>query len=78
MSLGVGSYLIATDEDADPVGKQSEFYRDSAKYGLGFVVLGGALLIGGAYWWLHDSKTRSTPTVSFQSGGGSLGWTGTF
>ena len=49
-------------------------FDDSARPGVGCAIAGAALVVGGAYWWMRRTRSRSAPTVSATSAGGTVGW----
>ncbi|HWO27128.1 MAG TPA: hypothetical protein VNO30_50710, partial [Kofleriaceae bacterium] len=78
--LVVGMVLLAFDEDSHAAGQRlsgtGDF--DSARPGVGCALAGGALAVGGAYWWMRRARSRSAPTVTATSTGGAVGWITSF
>ena len=75
LTIGVGAYLFATDEDDD--GSKSSFHN-TAPAGVAVMATGAVVTgIGAILWWrrAHDS---GAPVVSIDSSRGFVGWAGQF
>lgn len=76
-AIAWGAVWYSLDEDEDPAGPQNETIDDTAKFGVGFMVGGAAVLAAGTYWYFHRrSEAKSAPTVSLTQHGASVGWAG--
>jgi len=72
--VGGGVYSLTT---SPPTSFEQSRYLYSGP-GLAIAAAGGAALGVGLYLWFHHPKQRSTPTVSYTSHGGLIGWSASF
>jgi hypothetical protein len=75
-ALVAGGFMIAIDQDADPVGKQAPRFRDTATGGVVLAITGAAVLGAGIY--MHLRNKRSAPVAALSSDGAYIGWAGRF
>jgi hypothetical protein len=75
-ALVAGGFMIAIDQDVDPVGQQEPNIRDTATGGVVLALTGAAALGAGLYLYVRNK--RSAPIAAVSSDGGYVGWAGRF
>lgn len=80
LAIAGGATLFALDEDkSPPEGRQEKDYFDSALGGVALGAAGVAAAGVGIFLYIHTAKKDGMPTVSLlPSGGGAVGWIGSF
>jgi hypothetical protein len=75
VALGVGIYAQATTDPPSTGAQPARLYNTPAIISM---AAGGALIVVGALWWVHDRHASSAPTAAVVPGGGTIGWAGAF
>lgn len=70
-----GVTLIAASPGPDP---NKRYYYRTTPPGIGIGLAGLASIGIGLWWWRHERRASSAPTVSFGSSHAVVGWTGSF